>query len=183
MTVTSRKPTYLIRWVQCTVGLLACYLSLAFLPNAPVHAQGRAVQRLDDSASPAARLTVSPRWLFDSGNETLSDEQTNALVAELRAVEYRLATARFTGKQADIYLRLENPVRGLRVPSGMRLQWTTRGKMRPGVLFSGDRVLVFRGIVSEPRMTEFFDFTIQIDGRHFDGGLEFQPIFEIETVN
>ncbi len=166
-------------WRAATLALLCVLL----LPEAQVGAQSSRTQRLDDSSSPAARLMVTPRWMHDSAGRELSDDQMNALIAEVRGAEFRLDTEKFIGKQASIYLRLENPVRGLRTPSALRVQWTTRGKLRPGMLLPGERFLVFNGAVTEKRMVDFFDFTIQIDGRHLDGGLEFQPVFEIETVN
>lgn len=165
--------------------LRACFAAflIAWIGLAPVAAQPRAPQRLDDSASPAARLMVTPRWMYDSAGRDLSDEQINALIAEIRSAEFRLNTEAFVGRQANIFLRLENPVRGLRTPSALRVQWATRGKLRPGLLLPGERFQVFGGTITEKRITEFFDFTIQIDGRHLDGGLEFQPVFEIEILN
>ena len=64
-------------------------LCALFLPFTPVSAQpsGTSPQRLDDSSSPAARLMVTPRWMHDNAGRELSDDQMNALVAEVRGAE------------------------------------------------------------------------------------------------
>jgi hypothetical protein len=139
-------------------------------------------ERLDDSLSPRQRIDVTPRWQYDGyGNWT--EDQTNALVAEVSAMEFRLKTQPFVGKKVQIFLGVPRLIKGLRSPSAMRLEWKTRGKFSPGSLLPGDRALVFQGKITDSVMSDFFDFRIYLDGRYLERGLEFDPVFEIEVLN
>jgi hypothetical protein len=157
-------------------------LSLAFALAISTGAAAADAVRLDDSLSPQQRVQSTTRWAYDS-SAPLDSERINALVSEVRGMEFRLKTAPYVGKQARIYLKLPLVVRGLRTPGAMRLDWTTRGKLAPGSVIPGDRALVFQGKIQEPLLTEFFDFRIRLDARQVQRGLEFEPIFEIELAD
>ena len=53
----------------------------------------------------------------------------------------------------------------------------------PGSIAPGSRTLVYQGGISARDMIEVFDFTLHMDGRYFQGGLGFDPLFEIESIN
>jgi len=137
--------------------------------------------RLDDSLSPRQRVDVTPRWLYD-GTGAWNEDQLNALVAEVRAMEFRLRTAPYVGKNAEIYLAIPQHVSGLKTPTAMRIEWTTRGLFSPGSVMPGNRTLVYRGKITQSVMTDFFDFRIFLDARTSERGIEFDPIFEIDLV-
>lgn len=137
-------------------------------------------ERLDDSLSPRQRVEAIPRWV-NTGDGNWSDEQINALVAEISAMEFRLKTQPYQGKTARIFLTVPRIVKGLRSPSALRIEWTTRGKLLPGSVLPGDKALVFQGRITDAVMSDFFDFRIFIDGRYLDRGLEFDPVFDIEV--
>lgn len=140
-----------------------------------------AATRLDDSLSPRQRVQATTHWVYEgAGNWTV--DQMNALVAEVRAMEFRLRTAPYVGRNAEIYLALSDHVNGLKSPTGMRVDWTTRGRFSPGSATPGTRALVFRGKITEPVMSDYFDFRIFIDARSWERGIEFDPVFEIELV-
>lgn len=138
--------------------------------------------RLDDSLSPRQRVEVTSRWLHDGPGDWTEDE-LNAMVAEVRAMEFRFRTAPFVGREAEIYLTVPRRPLGLRSPTAMRLEWTTRGTFASGALVPGDRALVYRGKISQAVMSEFFDFRIHYDARNVERGIEFDPVFEIEVVS
>jgi len=140
-----------------------------------------AATRLDDSLSPRQRVQATTRWVYDGVGDWNAD-QRNALVADIRAMEFRLRTAAYVGKTAEIYLALPDHVSGLRAPTGMRVDWTTRGRFSPGSATPGTRSLVFRGKITEPVMSDYFDFRVFIDARTWERGIEFDPVFEIELV-
>ena len=152
-------------------------LLLAIAVCAPAFAE-----RLDDSLSPRQRIDVTPRWLYD-GYGDWTEDQTNALVADVSAMEFRLKTHAYVGKTVQIFLGVPRLVKGLRSPSAMRVEWKTRGKFSPGSLLPGDRALVFQGKITDSLMADFFDFRIYLDGRYIERGLEFDPVFEIEVLN
>lgn len=149
-------------------ALLACMPALA-------------ATRLDDSPSPRQRVEATTHWLYD-GVGNWNPDQVNALVADVRAMEFRLRTAPYVGKTAEIYLTVPDHVNGLKSPTAMRLEWTTHGVFAPGSLVPGTRALVYRGKITAPLMSDFFDFRIFLDARNWERGLEFDPVFEIELV-
>jgi hypothetical protein len=144
-------------------------------------ASALASTRLDDSLSPRQRVDVEPRWLYD-GIGDWNQDQLNAMVADVRAMEFRLRTAPYVGRNAEIYLSIPLQVKGLRTPTGMRLAWTTRGVFTPGSVTPGNRALVYRGKITAAMMSDFFDFRIFLDARTSERGLEFDPIFEIDVL-
>ena len=137
--------------------------------------------RLDDSLSPRQRVDATTRWLYD-GIGDWNDDQLNALVAQVHAMEFRLRTAPYIGKSAEIYLSLPQQITGLKVPTSMRVEWTTRGTFAPGSVAPGNRALVWRGKIAAPVMSDYFDFRIYYDARNAEGPIEFDPVFEIDVA-
>ncbi len=158
----------------------ACAGALALLVGCAAPAV--AATRLDDSLSPRQRVEIVPRWVSQSTSGPASDEQLNALIAEIQQFEVRLNTAKFVGQEAEIYLRLPVAIVGLQSPAGLRLEWRTRGFFAPGSVRPGDRLLLFRGKVTQPVMGDTFDFVLHFDGRYIQRGLQFDPIYEIEIL-
>lgn len=158
--------------------MIARWLVLAAIGLAAL-VPASAATRLDDSLSPRQRVETTARWLYD-GTGDWTEDQMNALVAEVRGMEFRLRTAPYVGKDAEIYLTLPSHVMGLASPTAMRLEWTTRGTFTSGSLVPGNRALVYRGKITQPVMTDFFDFRIYLDARTWEGGVQFDPVFEID---
>ena len=156
------------RTVLLAAGLFACALAQAGV-------------RLDDSLSPRQRVEATTRFLYE-GVGNWNADQVSALVAQVRGMEFRLRTAPYVGKSAEIYLTVADHVSGLKSPTAMRLEWTTRGRFAPGSLVPGTRALVYRGKITDAVMSDFFDFTIYLDARDWERGLEFDPVFEIDVV-
>ena len=155
----------------------ACCLVLAL---APVFAAAAPV-RLDDSASPRARLDVKPRWAHPE--ETGADpERVNALVAQVPGLEVRLATAAYVGKTARIWMVVPDFVPGLRSPNGLRVEWRTRGTLLGGSALPGTRTIVYDGPIRQAFVTDFLDLTLHLDARFLDRGVRFEPHFEIDVA-
>ncbi|RYF74976.1 MAG: hypothetical protein EOO22_05855 [Comamonadaceae bacterium] len=142
------------------------------------------VERLDDSSSPRSQVTAS-----------LDDERA---IAALRApaspivrvsfgrVQYRLATARYAGRQARIYYVLPPAVPGLRSAAGLQVQWRTEGLFASGTGRPGDRIPVWNGVVRDAWMSESLDLSWQLDLRELrvvrGAPIGFEAYFEIETL-
>jgi len=157
-------------------GALLAVLLAAFAAGALA-----APVRLDDSASPRSRIDVKPRW--QHVEEGLSDPaRLNAMVAEIPNLEVRLATSKFVGKRARIYLVVPDFVSGLRSPAAMRVEWRTRGKLLGGTALPGTRALVYDGVVAQPSLGDILDITLFLDARFMDRGLRFEPHFEIDVA-
>lgn len=137
--------------------------------------------QLDDSLSPRQRVDVVTHFLYDGVGDWNVD-QMNALVADVRAMEFRLRTAQYVGKNAEIYLSVPLQVSGLRSPTAMRVEWTTRGLFSPGAVVPGNRALVYRGKITAAVMSDFFDFRIYLDARKWERNIEFNPVFEIDVL-
>ena len=136
--------------------------------------------RLDDSASPRSQVNVESRWLHSQPG--MSPEQFNAMVATVPNLEFRLDTSRYVGKRARIYLVVPDFVPGLRSPSGLRVEWTTRGVFMPGTALPGQRTLVYDGPIQRPMIQESLDLALYLDARHLERGLRLEPRFEIDVA-
>ena len=137
--------------------------------------------RLDDSASPRRHLDLQPRWVHEEG-VIGSAERLNAMVANVAAVEIRLNTKAHVGKRGRIFLVMPPVVPGLAASSAMRLEWRTRGLFVDGSALPGEKRLLYDGPISQPTMTEHFDFSVYFDARHQSGPLRFDPAFELELL-
>lgn len=155
---------------------LAC-LALAAIANIGA---AQPVIRLDDSASPRQRVAVNPQWAYPEAED--SDDRLNTLRADIASYEVRLNTRAYVNRDAAIYLRLPLAIAGVRSPEGLRLEWQGRGRFVNGTARPGERALLFRGRIAEPMLTELIDIRLWLDGRHVDGGFQFDPVFEIELA-
>ena len=158
-----------------SLAVFACVLFATSL-NAQI------VEQLDDSASPVQRVVAKVSWARDKSELDMTPEELNTLIASMDDVEVRLDTTRFEGKAARIFLRLPARIRGLRGVDGVRMEWTTEGVFENGSVVPGDRAIIFDGVVGSPLMTDIFDIRLHIDARAVLHGLNFDPIYEIETL-
>lgn len=165
------------------LGALSMLLTLqgALLPAA----SSLAAERLDDSAS--LRSRVAPQTaLSDEGRPLADSVNPRWLTARYGRVDYKLATARFVGRQARIYYVIPPVIAGLRSPAGLRVDWRGTGLFSSGTARPGERALVWAGQVRESWMSEGLDLTLQVDLREMTlppgGNLGFESYFEIEVL-
>ena len=137
--------------------------------------------KLDDSASPRSRVDATVRWLHTNEGLT-TPELINAMVATVPNLEFRLDTSRYVGKKARIFLVVPDFMPGLRTPTGLRVEWKTRGTFLAGTAVPGTRALVYDGPIKLPSMHESLDLSIYLDARYFERGLRFEPTFEIDVL-
>jgi hypothetical protein len=160
-------------------AVLAAALLTAFLPSLPAWA---VVERLDDSASPRPQVNAS----LDGGIAAPGAPVSPIVRVAFGRVEYRLATARYAGRQARIYYVIPPTVNGLRSPSGLVVNWLSAGAFASGRGRPGDRVPVWTGVVREAWMLPAFDLSWQLDLRELRLArgmpLGFEAYFEIETL-
>jgi hypothetical protein len=126
-------------------------------------------------------VEATAHWLYDGAGDW-NEDQINALVADVSAMEFRLRTAPYVGKNAEIYLAIPQHVKGLTTPTALRVEWTTRGTFSPGSVVPGQRALVWRGKITDAVMSDYLDFRIYFDARTSERGIEFDPIFEIDIA-
>lgn len=144
----------------------------------------RAADRLDDSASPRSR--VPAQVVYSNEGRPLQDslEPVTAIV-KFGRIDYRLAMARYVGRQARIYYVVPAQVAGLRSPAGLRVDWRGLGLFAGGSARPGERRLVWSGQVRDAWMNESLDLNWEVDLRELqlprNGQFGFEAYFEIEV--
>ncbi len=154
--------------------LLVCWLCLS-VPAA------WCADRLDDSMSPRQAVNFQLRWAHQVGSGQMSDRDLRQLVSVMPDVEIRLNTQPYVGQSVRVYLVLPNQISGLSGGSGFKLSWDTRGTLAPGAVTPGSRFLIFKGVLNDPLLVDFFTFTLEVDANRLTGELRYAPIFEIES--
>lgn len=142
-------------------------------------------ERLDDSASPRARVQA-PEVLSEHGRPLSDDADARFAFIRFGRVEYKLVTARHVGRRARIYLVVPAHIPGLRSPSALRVDWRGNGLFSDGSAAAGERRLVWNGTVRSAWMTESLDLGARVDLRELSlppgGTLGFESFFEIEVL-
>lgn len=138
--------------------------------------------RLDTGASPQQQVRAELEWTVPLRRAAgVSDKAFRRMTAQVRALDIRLDTARFVGREARIYMTLPLPVQGLSGTSGLRLDWRSEGVFEDGSLVPGERTLLFAGPVSEPELRDRLHLQIEVDSDAMTGGeIRFEPGFLIE---
>lgn len=170
-------PTALhLHTTRCLLASLRPLLVLAACASLALPAQALP-ERLDDSSSPRSQVSAPLQWAAGTGDTSLATARTR--------IEYRLATARYTGKSARVYFVIPALVPGVVNPSALQLEWRGQGLLGQGRARLGERVLVWTGTVPGPWLTDTLDITLQLDpsGMRLPAGmpLRFEPYFEIEV--
>lgn len=149
-----------------------------------VSAGAIAGERLDDSASPRARVPAVSA-LTDEGRPLADSRNPTRVQLRFGRIDYRLATARHVGRAARIFYVVPPLIAGLRSPAGMRVEWRGLGAFQSGTARPGERQQVWAGTVPGPWMNESIELTVDLDLRELqlgrDGQFGFEGYFEIEV--
>jgi hypothetical protein len=142
-----------------------------------------AAERLDDSASPRA-VVEAPVVLSDQGLPLGDALDPRIAIVKFGRVEYRLATGRYVGHRARIYLVVPPIIAGLRSPAGFRVDWRGDGHFASGTARAGERRLVWAGTVDAAWMTEHLDLEWRVDLNQMERGgrVALESYFELEVV-
>ena len=166
-----------------TLARLACPLLAAAVLClcAPLFA----AERLDDSASPRSRVAAQIVLTNEGRSLEASTRPTSATI-HFGRVEYRLATARYAGRQARIYYVVPALITGLRSPGGMRVTWRGDGVFASGTARPGERQIVWSGIVPGAWLSGTIELDSEVSLRELqlprDGSFGFESYFEIEVA-
>lgn len=146
-----------------------------------------AVERLDDSAS--RQYSVSPQRTVLTPANALGDSfgaaQATSATLSFGRINYRLATAKYVGKRARIYLVIPQASSIVTTPAALKLEWRGARVFSNGAGHPGERVLVWQGVITGSWLDEDIDLTMHIDLRHLQtsaraaAGIE--SYFEIEA--
>ncbi|MGH6640122.1 MAG: hypothetical protein ACREBY_16185 [Polaromonas sp.] len=146
------------------IGILAAALAGA-------GSAGAATFRVDDSGTVLSQGVVPMRW-----KQLVPGRGADHSVEAGVRVALRLNLARWLNQPVRLYMALA-PAMGEPVHAA----WRTQGRLLPGALRSGGRVLVFEGVVSTASLEETLELTLRTDGRALVSPQALQFYFEVDT--
>ncbi|PKO41394.1 MAG: hypothetical protein CVU30_13910 [Betaproteobacteria bacterium HGW-Betaproteobacteria-3] len=153
--------------LQRAVGLHALALALA-LVAVPA---GAATVRLDDSGSYALQPAVQMQWRPATA-QTAPRAETEALVR----VQIRIDTRAYNGRSGRIYMVLP-PDAGPPIVA----EWQTRGRLLPGRLVSGERTLVYQGVIAGDMLEDQLLVHLTAGGTWTSNSRRLNFHFELDT--
>lgn len=126
---------------------------------------------VDDSRSQVLDNNIRMQWESVApgrGRSTNVVGQTTVLL--------RLDVAPWRGRSGRIFMLLP-----ARAESPIEARWTTRGYLQPGLLRSGERALVFAGVITADQVEDTLVLRITTDGERLERDETLQFSFEIEV--
>lgn len=150
-------------------GMLSLVLALACtgltLPA------GAATFRVDDGASLPRDSTALLRWRQVAPSRARDDTLEGAI-----AVAVRLNLSPWINQRGRLFLVL--PEQGT---TPLRASWVTHGRLLPGEISPGRRVLVYEGPITSPFLEDTLALQIEADGSRLPGMQRVSFYFEIDT--
>lgn len=147
----------------------ACLLALAISQYCP--SAGAATYQVDDSASVPRESTALLRWREPvptrSGDDTLQGKI---------GVTLRLNVGAWLHQVGRLYLVLPQQNAPL-----VRMSWRTQGRLLPGQVLPGQRVLVYEGPIATPYLDEQLELAIEASGSQLAGTQPLNFHFEIDV--
>lgn len=145
--------------------LMGSLLAASFSASAQV--------KIDDTGTQLLSPIVRMNWedpIPVRGAVTSSD-----VVGEF-VVRVRLNTAPWKGQVGRIYLTSPTP------PTGpMHVAWRSMGVLQDGQLVSGQRVLVYAGVISQDVIVETMKFSLRTDGNKLSTQQSVEFNFEMDV--
>lgn len=130
-----------------------------------------ATYRVDDSGTLPIESTALLGWRQTAPSRTRDDTLEGAT-----AVAVRLNLTPWVDRDASLYLVFPQ-----QDSAATRVRWTTQGRLLPGEISPGDRVLVYRGRVTSPVLEETLTLHIEADGNRLARVQRLNFHFEIDT--
>jgi len=152
-------------------ALMTASLALLLASMAAVLPAAAATYRVDDSATLPVESTALLRWRQAAPSRTRDDTLEGAT-----AVAVRLNLAPWLEQSARLYLVL--PAQGT---AAVRVSWLTQGRLLPGEISPGERVLIYQGPIASPVLEETLTLRIEADGSRLPGTERLRFHFEIDT--
>ncbi len=146
-------------------------LAIVFIIATTTLPSRAATYRVDDSASLPRESTALLQWQQVAPSRGKDDTLEGTV-----AVAVRLNLTPWFNQHGRLFLVL--PEQGTPL---VRVRWRTQGRLLPGQILPGQRVLVFEGLVATPILDETLALTIEASGELLPG---MQPLafhFEIDV--
>ncbi len=133
-----------------------------------------ATYRVDDSGSLPQDLNIPMTWALPAPSRQ-GNANADSMIGQA-TVALRLNLAPWVGRRGRIYLVLPES------PAGrVRAQWPGRGRLLEGRGESGQRVLIYAGLIVTPQFEETQTLRLAIDGTNLQGAMRLQFNFEIDV--
>ncbi|MFO1207307.1 MAG: hypothetical protein U1E63_16550 [Burkholderiales bacterium] len=126
--------------------------------------------RVDDGASMPYESNVLLRW-----RELVPSRANDNTVEGALVVAVRLNLAQWMNRNARLFLVLPQLD-----ATSIRVTWTTQGRLLPGTIAPGNRVLVYSGPINTPLLEEALTLKIEADGTRFPDTRRLNFHFEID---
>jgi hypothetical protein len=110
---------------------------------------------IDDSGSQALEPSVTMRWKTAAPSRTPA---ANVMVGTT-TIRVRMNLVPWLRHSGRIYLALP-----MQQPGPISLSWTTQGRLAPGRIVSGNRVLVYAGPITSPFIEDTLTFQFSVNG-------------------
>jgi hypothetical protein len=143
---------------------------IALLASVAASLAGAATFRVDDSASIPQESSATLQWRHIAPSRGGDNTVEGATV-----VQVRLNLTPWIGRSGRVFLVLPEQSLGQ-----VRVSWTTQGRLLPGRLVSGQRVLVLAGPVTTPFVDETLALKIETDGTRLSSSHRLNFHFEID---
>ena len=129
-----------------------------------------ATYRVDESGSFPQQSSTQMRW-----RQIAPSRGGDNAVEGSTTVNLRLNLAPWLNRNGRLFVVLpEQPV------TPVKVSWTTQGRLLPGQLVSGQRVLVYVGPIVSPLLEETLVLKMEADGTRLSSAQRLQFHFEID---
>jgi hypothetical protein len=145
---------------------LACALSIIWPSD--LHARTTTV---DDSGSQALEPSVSMHWKSAAPSRSAAGN----LMIGSTTIRVRINVLPWLRRTGRIYLALP-----AQQPGPIELAWTTQGRLMPGRIQSGSRVLVYAGPITSAFMEDTLTFQFTVNGALMRRAVPVTYHFEID---
>jgi DNA-dependent RNA polymerase auxiliary subunit epsilon len=149
------------------VAALAALAAGALFPRSAASA----TYRVDDSGTLPIESTALLRW-----RQTAPSPRRDDTLEGATAVAVRLNLSPWIDRNAGLYLVFPQ-----QDSAATRVRWTTQGRLLPGEISPGERVLVYRGPITSPVLEETLTLYIEADGNRLARVQQLDFHFEIDT--
>jgi len=146
------------------LGLAALIATLA------VNVASAATYRVDDGATMPFETTARLRW-----RDLVPSKANDNTIEGAVLVAVRLNLSQWLNRNARLFLVL--PERGT---APVRVTWVTQGRLLPGSISPGNRVLVHSGVITSPVIDETLTLKIEADGTQLSATQRLNFHFEID---
>jgi hypothetical protein len=138
----------------CRGAMLAFFLACPLTIIWPFAAGAKTIQ-IDDSGTQTLESSVGLRWKSAAPSRTAAGN----LMIGTSTIRLRLNVTPWLHHSGRIYLNLP-----AQQPGPIGLSWLTQGRLLPGQLQSGNRMLVFAGAIATPFLEDTLTVQYSVDG-------------------